>query len=73
VIAFKVIMCGEFLNRVRNGSSPNKIIRSKHDSFIVLTNCSAYAFKLGDRGGNFTDFTPESARIRRNSAVNSGS
>ena len=56
-----------------NECSPNRIIRSRQDSLIVRTNLSAWAFRLGDRGGNFTHFTPTLPRISRNSAVNSGS
>jgi len=43
---------------VRSALSPNKIIRSRQDSLIVRTNRSACAFKFGEDGGNFTDFTP---------------
>ncbi len=47
----------------RNEPSPNRIMRSKHDSLIVLTKRSAYAFRFGERGGNFTDFTPLASRV----------
>lgn len=40
---------------------------------MLLTNLSAWGFKLGDRGGSFTDFTPAASNVRRDSAVNSGS
>jgi hypothetical protein len=40
---------------------------------MVLTDRSAWAFKFGDRGGSFTDFTPLTASVPRSSAVNSGS
>src|SRR5262249_55872206 len=50
----------------RTALSPNRIIRSRHDSLIVRTNRSACAFKLGLRGGSFTDATPASAsRLRK--------
>src|SRR5580658_7110850 len=58
---------------VRNDPSPKKISRSKQDSLMLRTNRSAWAFKFGDRGGSFTDSTPASAIIFKNSAVNSGS
>ena len=44
-----------------------------HDSLIVCTNLSACAWRFGERGGSLTDFTPTSARISRNSVVNSRS
>src|SRR5215475_14035969 len=37
----------------RTALSPNRIIRSRHDSLIVRTNRFACAFKLGLRGGSF--------------------
>ena len=40
---------------------------------MVRTNLSAWAFRMGDLGGNFTDFTPTLPRISRNSSVNKGS
>src|SRR6516162_10738190 len=58
---------------VRSAPSPNRIIRSRQDSLIVRTNLSAWAFRFGDLGGNFTDFTPMLPRSSRISAVNSGS
>jgi hypothetical protein len=36
-------------------------------------NRSAWAFKLGVRGGNFTEATPQSASLCKNSDVNNGS
>src|SRR5271156_1016575 len=58
---------------VRNDASPKRIKRSKQDSLMLRTNRSAWAFKFGDRGGSFTDSTPASAIIFKNSAVNRGS
>jgi hypothetical protein len=40
---------------------------------MLRTKRSAWAFKFGDRGGSFTDSTPVSVIIFKNSAVNSGS
>src|SRR5215831_8502243 len=34
----------------RTEPSPNRIIRSRHDSLMVLTKRSAWALRLGDRG-----------------------
>jgi hypothetical protein len=48
-------------------------MRSKHPSLMVLTKRSAWAFKFGERGGNFTDCTPLVPRVSINSAVNNGS
>jgi hypothetical protein len=53
--------------------SPNRISRSKQDSFMLRTKRTAYAFRFGDLGGNFTDWTPAVESIARNSSVNSGS
>jgi len=39
---------------------------------MVRTNLSAYAFKFGDRGGSFADFTPTSASVFSNSALPCG-
>jgi len=39
---------------------------------MVRTNLSAYAFKFGDRGGSFADFTPASASVFSNSALPCG-
>jgi hypothetical protein len=36
---------------------------------MVRTNLSACAFKFGDRGGSFTDFTPASANRWRWSSL----
>ena len=58
---------------VLRAPSPNRIICSRKDSMIVRTNLSACAFRFGDRGGNFSDFTPALPISSRNSAVNSGS
>ena len=58
---------------VLSDASPNGIIRSRHDSLMLLTNQSACAFKFGLRGGNRTDFTPAPRRIVRNSDVYSAS
>jgi hypothetical protein len=33
------------------------------DSLMLLTNLSAWGFKFGDRGGNFTDFTPADSSV----------
>src|SRR5215831_18757275 len=57
----------------RTEPSPNRIIRSRHDSLMVLTKRSAWALRLGERGGSFTDCTPLASKISRNSAVNRGS
>src|SRR5215470_602585 len=73
VVALAMVMRHEFSSRFPHALSPNKIIRSKHDSLIVRTNRSACAFKLGLRGGSFTEATPASASRLRNSAVNNGS
>src|SRR5579859_2086516 len=58
---------------LRNEPSPNRIIRSKHDSLMVRTKRSAWAFRFGERGGSFTGCTPVVASVSRNSAVNNGS
>jgi hypothetical protein len=47
----------------RNDASPKKIMRSTHDSLMLRTNLSAWAFRFGDRGGSFTDSTPVSAIV----------
>src|ERR1700682_3973361 len=73
VIALGVIMATKLCVAVRNDSSPNRIVRSRQDSLMVRTNLSACAFRFGDRGGSFTDFTPTSATMSKNSIVNSGS
>jgi hypothetical protein len=57
----------------RDYVSLKKISRSKQDSLMLRTNLFAWAFKFGDRGGSFTDSTPVSAIIFKNSEVNSGS
>src|SRR5947208_10004352 len=56
----------------RKEPSPNRIIRSKHPSLMVLTKRSAWAFRFGERGGNFTDCTPLVPRVSINSAANNG-
>jgi len=57
----------------RTAPSPNKIIRSRQDFWIVRTNRSAWAFRWGLRGGNFTEATPESGSVCQNSVGNHGS
>jgi len=57
MVSLQVVMRNKSFTAFRNASSPKKIIRSRQLSLIVRTNRSAYAFKFGDRGGNFT-FNP---------------
>jgi hypothetical protein len=57
----------------RNDFSLKKMRRSRHDSLMLRTNLSAWAFRLGDLGGSFTDFTPAASIMLKNSAVNRGS
>src|SRR5262245_29539371 len=61
----------------RNESSPKKIICSKQLSLMLFTKRSAYAFKFGDRGGQFhrldTGFrqhVQEFLRVQRIAIVN---
>jgi hypothetical protein len=72
VIAFPVIVGYEVLN-----SGPQRRLSEEdqplQDSLMLRTNRSAWTFKFGDRGGIFTDSTPVSAIIFKNSSVNSGS
>jgi hypothetical protein len=57
VVSFAVIMRHKFGNPLRNELSPIQIMRSKQDSLMLRTNLSAWALRLGERGGSFTDFT----------------
>jgi hypothetical protein len=63
MISLLMIMSKDSRVASLNESSPKKIIRSRHSSLIDLTNRSAKAFKFGERGGSFTDSTPDSARM----------
>lgn len=60
--------------RVLNGCPERllseRIIRSRQDSLMLRPKRSAYAFRFGDRAGSFTEFTPASVSMLRNSAVN---
>ncbi len=64
------------LNLVRkeltNGSSQRLLSKQNHPFQTGLlyarTKRSAYLFRIGDRGGSFTDFVPASTRVDRNSA-----
>ena len=67
------IVCHELATARRNDRSPNKIIRSRHDSLIVRTKRSAYAFRFGECGGSRTASTPVAASVWRNASLNSGS
>ena len=58
---------------VRNDSSPNRIIRSRHDSLIVRTNPSAWASRFGERGDTYGHLFPgrgkeASARYEKSTA-----
>src|ERR1019366_2548082 len=53
----------------RNDACPTKIIRFRHSSLIERTKRSAYAFKLGDRGGSRITFVPLSRTNARNRSV----
>ena len=59
MISLRVIVARYSRMAVLKASSPKKIIRSKHSSLIDLTNRSAKAFRFGERGGSFTDLTPD--------------
>ena len=55
MIPFKMVMGGVYsLNTWRSDLSLKRIILARHSDLMDKTNRSAYAFRLGERGGNFT-------------------
>ena len=72
MIAFPVIVRYEALNGGPQGPLSKKDQPIQAGLLDAASNRSAWAFKFGDRGGSFTDSTPVSAIIFKNSA-NSGS
>jgi hypothetical protein len=48
----------------------NRVLREQLGSRRLRFNRSAYAFRVGDRGGNFTDSTPGSCAASKKAAGN---
>ena len=72
VIPFLMIMCNELPDRLPQPSLSEKDQSIQTRFLDVRTKRSARAFKLGERGGSFTDCIP-SSEISWNFAVNSRS
>jgi hypothetical protein len=73
MIALLMVVDREIRVRLPQRVFPEQDHLLQHDSLILRTNRSAWAFRFGDRGGNFTDCTPALASMVRNSSVKSGS
>jgi hypothetical protein len=72
IVPLAMIMHNEFVNRLpqRAFSEQNHPLQA---GFLDGSDKAAWALRLGERGGSFTDFTPLVPRVSRNSAVNNGS